>query len=116
MARLVGSHSGALDNRVTFRRRQTLNAPQAGNTKGAYQDWLTIWAQFRPLSSHELVIGGLDVDQELADLIVRDNPTTRQITAADRVMIEGQDFAVKSVSTTNRTGFLKISVQRGPGG
>jgi SPP1 family predicted phage head-tail adaptor len=89
--------SGSLDRLVTFRRRKTV-ASKAGNERGAWEDALTDFANYRRASGGEVLSAGGAVDLETGVLTIRDSEDARQITASYRVTIEGRDFAITSVA------------------
>lgn len=89
--------AGRLDLRVTFTRR----VPVPGRPHDRSDTYAPFHAdepaEYRRLSGTETLEGGRLSDVEQGTLIVRDSPENRAITAADRVLIEGRDFAIKTV-------------------
>lgn len=99
---------GRIDKRVTFRRREK----KPGGGRGDYHDLFRTSAEFRPLSARALAEAGSITDGIEATLVVRDTPRTRDLTNADRVLIDGRDFAIESVPLGDRTGWLWIKISR----
>ncbi|MGY2052955.1 phage head completion protein [Methylobacterium sp. JK268] len=105
--------AGSLDRLVTIRRR-----PQVGTTsRGPYEDAFKTWGSFRALSVREAIEAGRVQNIENGTLMVRNGPETRTITVADRVMIQGRDFAIEGVGVPDiRTGLIMLAVASGLGG
>ncbi len=104
---------GHLDKRARFRRRVKTGEGGAGS-RGAYADLFTVAASFRPLSARVLAEAGSLTDGIEASLVVRDTARTRDLTKADRVIVDGRDFAIESVPLSDRSGWLrmKLSVRK----
>ena len=103
---------GRLDTRVTFRREPIT----AGNGRGAFADFFSAWAEWRPLTGRKAAEGGLVEDQIEGTLVIRASAKARELTNAERVILKGQDLAIQAVSIPDRSGFLEIRVKRTIGG
>ncbi|MCJ2132455.1 head-tail adaptor protein [Methylobacterium sp. E-045] len=102
-----------LDIRATFRRRPVVGTV----SRGPYADAFTVWANYRRATNREIAEGGQAVDVEAGVLMVRDSTQARTITNADRVVIEGRDFAIEGVAVRNRTsGLITLTLSSRKGG
>lgn len=101
--------AGRLDRHATFSRRPAgANGQDRGDTFAPY---LTVWARYLRIKGSEKVEAGRDVDVEQATLVIRDSTAVREITAADRVTVQGRDFAVASVGLPDRrTGLISLDI------
>lgn len=107
--------AGRLNRRAAFHRRAVLAVPVAGNHRGGYElaPYLTVWADFRQTPGREVVSSGLAEDQIGGTLRIRDSAAARQVTAADRVVMAGVDFAIVSVGLPETaSGFIDIVLRR----
>jgi head-tail adaptor len=103
--------TGKLDKRVTFRRREVTN-PDAGNERGDFVDWFTVWANYRGLNLSQSGEAGMQVGSAIGILTVRDGGDARNVTTAERVLIQGEEFAILSPEVRDRTGFMSFRVER----
>lgn len=107
--------AGKLDRRAAFHRRAVLAAAVAGNQRGGFEavPFLTVWANFRQTPGREQVSAGLVEDQIGGTLRIRDCRAAREITAADRVVMSGANFAIRSVGLPEvLQGYIEFVVQR----
>ncbi|WP_164255889.1 phage head completion protein, partial [Stenotrophomonas maltophilia] len=79
------------------------------------QDLFTVRAEFRPLSGRAMAEAGSLTDAIQGTLVVRDTPRTRALTIADRVTVDGRDYAIESAPPGDRSGwlYLKVSLKKG---
>ncbi|HVL73323.1 MAG TPA: head-tail adaptor protein [Beijerinckiaceae bacterium] len=104
--------AGLFDRRVTFLRR-ALADDGAGNTRGGFAPVLTVWAGWRATGGQEIVEGGRAVDAAAGTLTIRDTPAARQVTAADRVLFSGDEWAILSVAPPERRrGTIALTIAR----
>ena len=101
--------AGKLDRRATFSRRPPgATEFERGDT---FEPYLTVWACYVRSKGAEKIEAGRDVDVEAATLVIRDSIAARAVTAADRVTVQGRDFAVASVGLPNRrTGLISLDI------
>ena len=112
----MGALTGALDKRVTFRRRETLAVPVAGNDRGDFVDWFTCWAWYSPINLSQDVEGGQQVGVATGLLTVRDGGNVKDVTTAERVMIAGTEFSILRQDVPDRSGYTTFRVQSTLGG
>jgi head-tail adaptor len=104
---------GRLDTRVTFRRQPVL----AGNKRGPFADWFSPWAEWIPAGGRKSVTAGLVEDEVEGMLRIRASANARQLTNEGRVRFRnGAEFAIRSVSMPDRSGFLTVTIARTIGG
>lgn len=111
--------SGRFEHRAQFMRRPPILEGEGDDTgdRGPYALAFTLWANFRPQSAREAAQGGQAQNVETGTLTVRDTAQSRTITNADRVVLQGRDFAVEGVGLPDRrTGLISMNVSSNLGG
>ena len=111
--------SGRFEHRAEFLRRPAILDEQGQDTgdRGDYAPAFTLSANFRPQSIREAAQGGAAQNVEAGILTVRDTAQTRTVTNADRVKVQGRDFAVEGVGLPDRrTGLIALNISSNLGG
>ncbi|ACL62062.1 head-tail adaptor protein [Methylobacterium nodulans] len=103
---------GRTDKRVIFRRRVAVPKASGNGTNREFRDLFPCWAAWRPLTGRRLAEAGGVTDGIEGAIVVRDTPRTRDLTVADRVILDGRDMALESVPIGERSGWLTIKVSR----
>lgn len=108
---------GALRDQVTFQRLTGTARDAVGNvTDGTWTAIATVWGQLKPGSGRENFESARLESAVMASLVVRATTTTRGITGADRVLIDGVPYNIRAVTNEDRRGrFLTMMVERGVG-
>jgi len=111
--------AGRLDQRANILRRPPVLDDQGKDTgdRGPYALAFTIWANFRPQSLREAAQGGAARNVEVGTLTIRDSAQAQTVTNADRVVMQGRDFAIDGVGLPDRrTGLIALNVSSNLGG
>ena len=105
--------AGALNKRVTFQReRQT--ADGAGGYSLAWQDYLTVWARYTPERGREVIQADRLASTAMALLVVRSSTDTRQLTAADRVLVDKVPHQIRAIANPDQQNrFLEMVLEQG---
>lgn len=103
-----------MDKRATFRGRSELDEDDF-EVRGQLVDLFTVAAEFRPLSGRAMAEAGSLTDALEGTLIVRDTPRTRKLTIAERVVLNGRDYAIASVQPPDRSGWLYLKLAQTKG-
>lgn len=105
--------AGPLRDRVTFQ-RATRTPDGAGGAALAWTDEVTVWGGFRPQRGRETLEVGRLESAVAGVLTVRSSPDTREITAADRVQIDGESYQIRTITNPDRRNkMLEFVVERG---
>lgn len=103
--------AGPLDQRAAFSRRPFVDDDPNRRGDAYSEQYLTAWARYARLSGAQKLQAGALIDDEIATLTIRDSRAARQITASDRVSVQGRDYAVQTVSPADRsTGTIAIVI------
>jgi head-tail adaptor len=109
--------AGRMRYSVTILRRAVVLGDPGGAPRGDFTDAFTTRASFKQASGAKAVEAGLAEDQARGLLRVYDCTQNRTINVADRIRVEGREWAVESVSLPDRTRrFIEIVVARKIGG
>lgn len=104
--------AGSMLRRLTVLRRE-IDAENPGVARG---DFVEVWrtrCSLRQQTAREQVEAGVGIDPLLATIRVRDCRAARQITHADRVVVDDAPFAVQSVSLPEQRGaYVEILLRR----
>lgn len=107
--------AGRADRLCRFERRDT--TPDIyGNVSTGWATLLEIRAFLRFEGGRERSEAGRPESQVSAEIEVRALASTRAITAADRVVIDGAVYAIRAVVEPPRRGVILITVERGAAG
>jgi head-tail adaptor len=113
----MGFPSGKRDTRVTITRRTAVAAVgRAGNERGPFVAVFQRWANVKAERQSEIVEGGVGTDAPDVTVTLPDDSQTRTITAADRIIIHEQSFAIIGTDLPDRIRqiiVLKAKRQRG---
>lgn len=106
--------AGQYRERAEFQRLSEGAVDAYGNV---YTDWKTLatrWADMREQTGKEDIQGGVLSDVGRATMRVRSDSTTNGVTAADRVLIRGNTWAIKDVIQVDRKAtMLEFKLERG---
>ena len=85
-----------------------------GNTVTGWQAHLTVWADVRETLGKERVDAGRVEDSNTATVRIRNFPASRGLTPADRVVMRGVPWNIRSiVPMGNRGQYLDALCERG---
>lgn len=105
--------AGSLRDRVTFQ-RATTGDDGYGNTTTAWADHLTVWANVRETLGKERVDAGRVEASRTATIRVRQSTDTLGLTEADRVIVRGRPWNIRSIArVSNDRAMLDILVEAG---
>lgn len=105
--------AGRMDRRCAFTRLDTTPDDYGNVTAGTWGALLTVWGRLSEKPGREAVAAGRLESSAMAELTIRDSAAARGITAADRVTIDGQAYAIRDVRPPQRTGEIALVVERG---
>ena len=105
--------AGQRNKRVTFQRK--IKAPDGGGGIGpGWTDLMKVSARFRPERGRERVESGRVSAELTGVLTLRSSAKTRAITEADRVVIKGVPYQIRSIDNPDqRDRDLEMTVERG---
>lgn len=105
---------GKLRDRVTFE-RQAAGSDDFGNTAtGTWATFTEVYGGFAPESVSERLEAGRLEAAVAGRLMVRSTAKTRAITEADRVVIDGTTYNIRSIVNRDRRNYmLEMTVERG---
>lgn len=107
--------AGRADQLCRFERRN--ETPDAyGNVSTGWATLLEIRGFLRFETGRERLAGGRPQSEVAAEIEVTALASTRAITAADRVVIDGETYAIRAVVEPPRRGVVHISAVRGAAG
>lgn len=106
--------AGRLRDRAAFQ-RELLEEDIFGNeTRGNWGPLVTVWAQFTPERSWERIEGGRLEAAVAGTLRLRSTPQTRDVTEADRVVVDEVLYNIRGITNPDRRNrWLEITVERG---
>jgi len=105
--------AGLADQKCQFERRD-MTADAYGNvTSGGWISLLSVWGRLSNKPGREAMNAGRMESTAMASLTIRDSAAARGITAADRVTIDGQAYAIREIMPPQRTGWITMVVERG---
>lgn len=108
------ARAGYLKKVVSFQRLDE-DADEYGNTtEGTYATFLTVRGGFRPERVRETLEAGRLQDGVRGALMVRGSRRARTVVAADRVLIDGEPYAIVSdaINPDQRGRYLEFQVER----
>lgn len=105
--------AGPMDRRCTFTRRDTTADAYGNVTAGGWVSLATVSGRLSERPGRENVAAGRLESSAVATLVIRDSATARTITAADRVTVDGRDYAIRDVRPPQRMGVIEMVVERG---
>jgi SPP1 family predicted phage head-tail adaptor len=105
--------AGPLRKRVTFE-REMRTEDAGGGAAVAWGDPLTVWGQFQPERGAERLSSGR-LESALAGVLrIRSSDAARQITADQRVTIDGIAHQIRSIANPDqRNRMIEMTVERG---
>ena len=89
--------AGKLRDRITIQRAATADDGY-GNTVVGWADLLTVWADVRETTGKEAVAAGRVESSRTATVRIRASSDSRAITEADRAVIRGRVWNIRSVA------------------
>jgi head-tail adaptor len=102
-----------LDRRVTVLRAPLVD-DGFGLSQGPFAPIATIPAQRRDVSDSEKYAAGRMQSIVVTRFTVRNTATSRGITAADRLLCEGQEFNITGIKQTEHRGtYLEVTAEAG---
>lgn len=105
--------AGSLRDRVAFQ-RATTGDDGYGNITTAWSDHLTVWANVRETLGKERVDAGRVEASRTATIRVRQSPDTLGLTEADRVLLHGKPWNIRSIARVGNDGaMLDILIEAG---
>lgn len=105
--------AGQRNKRVTFQRKDKVPDGGGGFAPG-WAKLITVSARFKPERGRERVETGRVSAELTGVLTVRSSKNTRQITTADRVLIRGVPYQIRSIDNPDqRDRDLEMTVERG---
>lgn len=109
--------AGRLRERVLFE-RATVTDDGYGGTETGWTPLASlpgaVRASYRPERGGERIEGGRTAASLSGVLTVRSSSGTRDVTEADRVVIDGTSHAIRSITNPDQRGrFLEMVVERG---
>lgn len=107
--------AGRLRDRVTF--QESVDTPDAAG--GVYQSWrnvVTVWGALQEERGRERVEAGRLESGVAGILTVRSSSETRDLGAANRVVVNEINYQIRSISNPDRRNkYLELVVERGGG-
>lgn len=107
--------AGPMRDRVAFHRLNA-TADDYGNPTSGYAAtaFLERWGAFRPERGRERLQAGRLEAAVAGVLTVRSDSGTRGVTEADKAVIGGADYQIRSITNPDRRGrFLEMTLERG---
>lgn len=98
--------AGQYSERAEFQRLSSGAIDEYGNVYTGWVKLTTRWADMRERTGKEMIQGGALSDVGQATLRTRKDSTTDDITSADRVVIRGKTWAIKSVVQVDSKGTI----------
>lgn len=97
--------AGALRDRVTFQ-RLVAGLDAYGNAVSSWADHLTVWADVLESPGREAVAAGRVEAARTATMRVRRSSASLGLTAADRVVVRGRTWNIRSIGDVGRDRVL----------
>lgn len=108
------ARAGMLREKAAFERLTEGAIDDYGNVYSGWAQIGTRMSEMRETTGKEKIRGGALADVGSATLRVRSDSFTQTITAADRVLLRGYTWAIKSVIQTDaKNTMLEFSLERG---
>lgn len=108
-------NAGALSDRVAFHRRE--ETPDGyGNTVAGFaaDPFLRVYGRLQPERGQEAFAAGRMETGGRATLTIRYSAAAAAVTAADKAVINGVDFAVRGIiDPMRKRQFLELTLERG---
>lgn len=105
--------AGPLRDRVTFQ-REVRTTDAGGGAATIWQNDLTVWGGFRPERGRERLEAGRLESAVAGVLRVRSSTDTGAITAANRVLIRGEQYQIRTADNPDRKNqYIEFVVERG---
>ena len=89
--------AGRLRDRITIQ-RATTGDDGYGNTVTGWSDLMTVWADVRETPGKEAVDAGRVEASHTATIRIRASSASRGVTEADRAMVRGRVWNIRSVA------------------
>ncbi len=106
-------NAGSLRHRACFERAADV-ADGAGGSTRTWAPFLTVWARWQPERGGERVAAGRLESAVAGVLTVRRSTDSCAVTAADRVVLDGNTYQIRSiVNAAGRDRFLEMTIERG---
>lgn len=108
--------AGQMRHRCLFERRDTTPDDYGNVTAGGWVAIDAVWGQLIEAKGRESIEAGRMESAVGAVLRVRSSATMRTITAADRVTIRGEVYAIRAIGNPDqRNEVIEMVVERGVG-
>lgn len=109
--------AGRMRYSIAILRRAVVPGDPGGVPRGDFSDAFATRASFKQASGAKAIESGLVEDQARALLRVYDCAQNRTITVADRILLEGSEWSIETVSRPDRIRrHIEITVVRKIGG
>jgi SPP1 family predicted phage head-tail adaptor len=105
--------AGLMDRRCRFERRDATADDYGNVTAGGWVALATVWGRLTERPGRESVEAGRLESSAAGTLTIRDSVAARGVTAADRVVIDGAEYAIRDVRPPQRIGLIEMVVERG---
>lgn len=107
------ARAGQLRERATFQREGGDTEDALGDGDGSWVALDTRWVRMTPLRGSEGVAAqALEASYDYR-LEMRDSTFARSITEADRVLVKGVPYQIRSIRPTEKPGMIFMDVERG---
>lgn len=107
-------NAGELDTRVKIERLGPLVSDGAGNNITTWETFTTVWGKLRPMSASETLDAGRLTEMAQYRLWIRCSSKTSTITGADRAVIKGVTYNIRSeVDPMDRGEEIELRLERG---
>ena len=107
--------ASSLDRKLTFYRRENLVAgvTESSPRRGGYAEYGDAWVGYADRGEEPTTLAGVEFKLRRGTVVLRDNTWARTLTTTDRVVIDGDDFAIKSVAPQSKSeGARKLFVEQ----
>lgn len=102
--------AGSLDRKVTILRRSV-----SGANLGGWVTYAQAWGNFRQLAEQDAAVSGFAFTVKQGVLMVRDSLVARTVSSADRIIIDTEEYEVRSASVPDwRAGSIRWDVASAP--
>lgn len=106
--------AGQYSERAEFQRLSSGAIDAYGNVYTGWATLATRWADMRERTGKEMIQGGALADVGQATLRTRKDSTTSAITSADRVVVRGKTWAIKSVvQVDSKATIMEFILEKG---
>lgn len=105
---------GKMDRRVSFQRYQETGRNDFNEPIMQWTALADAWASKLDVSDVEKVNAGHEQSALVSRFVIRWNPTTKTITAADRMSFDGKTWNIQGVKETaqGRNHFIEVTAVR----